>query len=76
MERPTKEELRERITEHLAHFGSNDASNVVWAGYLAGLLEWRLLDIEDYDSLRDLLRPAGEEELQRIFLGFETDDEE
>ena len=76
MERPTEQELRERITEHLAHYGNNEASNLLWAGYLAGLLEWGLLPVGVYDDLRDLLKDVGEAELRSVFLGFYTGEED
>jgi glucose-6-phosphate dehydrogenase assembly protein OpcA len=67
--KPTKEELVDRISRHLEHRRNNDSCNLLWAGYLAACLEWRLISISDYDELRPLLREVGEDEVREIFLG-------
>jgi hypothetical protein len=72
MEKPTVDELHNRIKEHLRHFSHNDASNLLWRGYLAGLFEWGLLSLEDYDALKILPREVAEEEFQKLCLGLYT----
>ncbi len=71
MLKPTERELRDRIMRHIEHRKNSDAGNLLWAGYLAACLEWRLLSIAEYDDLRVLLKPVGEDELREIFLGFD-----
>ena len=69
MQKPTKEELVDRISRHVEHRRNSDACNLLWAGYLAACLEWKLISIADYDELRPLLKEVGEDELREIFLG-------
>lgn len=69
-QRPSKQELLRRITEHLAHRNNSDSCNLLWSGYLAALMEWGLLSPDDYHGLRKQLKIDGGEELREIFLGF------
>jgi hypothetical protein len=69
MQRPTREEFERRIRDQLDHRSNSDISNLLWSGYLAALMEWRLLSPDDYHSLREQLKTDGGEELLDIFLG-------
>jgi hypothetical protein len=56
-ERPTYEELSKRITKHLG-IAKGDTERrdigIAWDGYIAGLLEWGLLTVNDDARLCDL----------------------
>ena len=69
MNRPTFDELKNRIERHLAFRGSSDECNLVWSGYLAALMEWGLLGPDDYHRLRRTLRVERREVVREIFLG-------
>ncbi len=69
--KPTKVEMLNRISRHVAHRENNDACNLLWAGYLAACIEWGLLSPDDYHEVRKLLKPLGEDELREIFLGLD-----
>jgi hypothetical protein len=70
-EKPTLAEFLIRIPRHLQHRQNNDAVNLLWHGYLAGLMEWGLLAPDDYHQLREQLREIGEDERREIFLGLD-----
>jgi hypothetical protein len=69
--KPTVEEFMMRIPRHLEHRHNNDAVNLLWHGYLAGLMEWGMLSPDEYHGLRVLLREIGEDERREIFLGLD-----
>ena len=69
MQRPKREEFERRIRDQLHHRSNSDSSNLLWSGYLAALMEWRLLSPDDYHALREQLKIDGGEELLDIFLG-------
>jgi hypothetical protein len=68
---PTFNELSTRILRHIEHRQNNEEVNLLWHGYLTGLMEWGLLQPDDYHALRKLLRPIGEAERREIFLGLD-----
>lgn len=72
---PTKAELQARITDHIRH-RANDTVHLLWKGYLAALMEWGLLQPDDYHDLNELLDEIGEEERREIFLGLDNEDTE
>lgn len=59
---PTEEELRNRIVRQLG-WRETDAVALIWHGYLNGLLEWGLIEINVYDRLLKLLPKVGNKEL-------------
>jgi hypothetical protein len=68
-EYPTEEELRDRITQQLGWRNSSNETILIWHGYLAGLLEWSLIDVNVYDRLHVLLPRLGSYELFELFNG-------
>jgi hypothetical protein len=56
---PEEEELRRRILNQLSWHASSDVVGVLWLGYLAGLLEWGVIDIDVYGRLKNLLPLVG-----------------
>jgi hypothetical protein len=72
-ERPTREELQERIEGEIAHFGGAMPERValVWDGYFAALLEWNLITPADHRALSSLLPAIPDNPVTAIFLGRE-----
>ena len=64
---PTEEELRNRITRQLKWRGTGDAVALIWHGYLAGLMEWGLIEVHVFDRLKTLLPQIGNKELSELF---------
>lgn len=65
---PTEEELRNRITNQLSWRGPNDAVALLWHGYLSGLQEWGVIEIDVCERLRELLPRVGNREIAEQFL--------
>lgn len=71
---PTLEELQTRVRAAVAYFGgelSRDAS-LVWAGYFAALLEWRMISVSDHKALVDMLPRIANDPVMGVFLGFDN----
>ena len=64
---PTEDELRNRILNQLGWRGPTDTVALLWHGYLAGLLEWGLIEIHVYDRLSVLLPIVGNKEQSELF---------
>lgn len=69
MEKPTFEELSKRVNEVISGEKCTDRDVACWAGYIAALLEWNLISVNDHDKLSDLLPSLAPDPTQRIFLG-------
>ena len=63
-DRPSYEELDKRISADLGRDGFDDRATACWHGYLAALLEWGLISVEQHRQLSDRL-PATEEQPRR-----------
>jgi hypothetical protein len=70
-EKPTIEEIKYRITQHLAARGAPEMRDVsiAWEGYIAALLEWGLISPHDHDVLRELLPETSSKVVYEIFVG-------
>lgn len=66
---PDEAELRSRILRHIEARPGNDFVAAVWEGYLAGLLEWGVIDGNAHARLSALLPKAGTPEMIEIMLG-------
>lgn len=66
---PTEIDLKDRITRQLS-WNSSAKENValIWRGYLAGLLEWGLIEVSVFDRLIALLPQVGNPELYELSL--------
>jgi hypothetical protein len=64
---PTEEELRNRIARQLEWRGPSEVVALIWRGYLAGLLEWGVIEIDIYDRITALLPRVGSKELDELF---------
>ncbi|PFH10125.1 hypothetical protein BCF11_2536 [Collimonas sp. PA-H2] len=64
---PTEEELCNRITRQLSWHREKDTVVLIWRGYLAGLLEWGVIEFHVYERLVKLLPQVGNKELSELF---------
>ena len=66
-------ELKKRIEADIAHFGGAlpAAYAIAWRGYLAGLLEWGVLDVASYDRVLVLLPEVSDDPAVAILRGRE-----
>lgn len=64
-----------RIQEDVAFFQENmpEKNAIAWHGYLAGLLEWGVLSVSQFDRLLALLPPPVDDIVQTMLLGREND---
>lgn len=69
-------ELETRIQEDITFFnGEMPAKNALaWNGYLAGLLEWGVLEVAQYYKLQAQLPAAEDNIIQTILLGRDSDE--
>ncbi len=67
---PEKSELRDRIAKHLAFRNNSLEVQLLWKGYLAGLMEWGLLSDKDYHELDAMIGRTAEVERVEVFVGF------
>ncbi|WDD93022.1 hypothetical protein Bsp3421_003067 [Burkholderia sp. FERM BP-3421] len=63
---PKESELHDRIERQLAWRGATDTVALIWHGYLSGLLEWGLIEIDVFDRLCALLPNVGCKELVEL----------
>lgn len=63
---PTESELRERIERQLGWRGATEIVALIWHGYLSGLLEWGLIEVDVFDRLCALLPKVGCKELVEL----------
>ncbi|MBD2945759.1 hypothetical protein V4E86_01655 [Burkholderia pseudomallei] len=63
---PTEQELRERIERQIARRGATDIVALIWHGYLTGLLEWGVIELDVFDRLSALLPAIGHLELVEL----------
>lgn len=68
-ELPTENELSDRILRQQSWSKDQNAATLVWKGYLAGLYEWNLIDLDTYTRLKKLLPADGNIEISELFGG-------
>lgn len=70
-EKPTPDELKERIQREAAHFGGvlPERVAIAWDGYLAALLEWNLISVSDHAEASRMLPEIPDNPVMAIFLG-------
>ncbi|CRY38800.1 hypothetical protein [Burkholderia pseudomallei] len=66
---PTELELRERIERQISRRGASDTVVLIWHGYLTGLFEWGLIELDVFERLSALLPTIGRVELIELSLG-------
>lgn len=64
---PTEEELQDRISRQIS-WRKTDTVALIWHGYLNGLFEWGVIEIDVYDRLLKLLPKLGSKEIYEQFL--------
>jgi len=66
-------ELRNRIQADISHFGETlpERYAIAWRAYLAGLLEWRVIEVPVFDRLTALLPDVADDPSVQIMLGRE-----
>ncbi|QLQ33861.1 MAG: hypothetical protein HZT40_22110 [Candidatus Thiothrix singaporensis] len=76
-DKPKYNDLKKRIEEHLAWCpDSNTLEDVTiaWDGYIAALLEWSLISIDEHDALQALFpKLSRNNPVIQIFLGVDED---
>jgi hypothetical protein len=65
---PRRAALRSRILAHLRARPGNPFVAAVWNGYLAGLVEWGLIDGNVHSRLSNLVPKPGSTEMVEIML--------
>ena len=72
MDRPTMDELRERIAASARFYGGTmprDAA-LVWDGYFAALLEWGLISPDNHSALLECFPNLLDRPVMGLFLGW------
>ncbi|WP_198342917.1 hypothetical protein [Burkholderia ubonensis] len=64
----TELELRERIERQISRRGTTDAVVLIWHGYLTGLFEWGVIELDVFERLSALLPTIGRVELVELSL--------
>ena len=69
--RPSLGELRSRIQEDIDHFGGRLPTPyaLVWGGYLAALIEWGMLSVDEHARLTDMLPKVADNPVVTILIG-------
>jgi hypothetical protein len=70
-EKPTFEELRNRLLADFDHFGGKlpERNALAWYGYLAALIEWGLIDVSTHSRLCNILPKTEDNPSATILLG-------
>jgi hypothetical protein len=70
-EKPTVQELTNRICRDIKHYGGTlpERVAIAWAGYLSALLEWGLLSPPEHRRLRSLLPEIENSPVYDIMVG-------
>ena len=58
-------DVKESITTHLRLSDNNHDAICLWKGYIAGLLEWGVIDRQAFDRLFSLLPEGPEDQVMR-----------
>ena len=63
--------LSERINKEINFYGGElpDDVALAWDGYLSGIFEWDIIDLNDYDNLIKLLPRPSKNPVYSIFMG-------
>lgn len=64
---PEEEEIKNRILRQLSWYEPKEMVGMLWLGYLSGLLEWGVIDIDVYGRLQNLLPVVGAKEVHELF---------
>jgi hypothetical protein len=64
---PTEQELKQRIERQGSWRGESREFAIIWRGYLSGLYEWGLIELDVYERLIALLPKVGVKEQVELF---------
>jgi len=72
---PTFDELRSRINDDIDHFRGQlpERYAIAWGGYIAALLEWGAISVDDHARLFDMLPRVENNPVLAILLGRPND---
>ena len=72
-EKPTFAEMEKRIRRAVSeHGGSLPREHaIVWSGYLAALIEWGLISVDEHSRLTGLLPEVADDPVMKILLGYD-----
>lgn len=64
-------EIRNRIQSDIDHFDGKlpERFAIAWRSYLAALLEWGVLDVQQYDALIEMLPSVSDDPAVAILRG-------
>ncbi len=70
-DKPTQEELQERIQREVEYFDGilPERVAIAWGGYLAALLEWNLITPLEHQVVAGMLPKIPDNPVMAIFLG-------
>jgi hypothetical protein len=70
-DRPTLEELKDRLHQEITHFGGlmPERVAIAWDGYVAALLEWNLITPTEHQEVLTMLPEVPDNPVMAIFLG-------
>lgn len=68
---PTLEDMKARLRKEIDHFGGEMPERValVWDGYLAALIEWGLITVNEHAELAEMLPEIPDNPVMAVFLG-------
>lgn len=69
--KPVIAELRARLKTAKDSSNNDDRVACCWQGYLAALLEWGLISINDHKSLSEIIPSQEPDPSYEIFVGYE-----
>lgn len=66
------EELNYRLENEIKNRKSkfDNTVNAAWRGYLAAVLEWGIIKVDEFDKLNNLLPPLENDPSLKIFSGY------
>ena len=73
--RPTEQELQNRLQRQLEFSQDKFAAICIWNGYITGLYEWGLIELDVYTRLEQLLPPGGNVETWELSSDEPADEE-
>ncbi len=68
--RPKFQQIHDRLRLSIARHGGTlpERVAIIWDGYLAALLEWHLISVDDHKRLTDLIPPVPDHPVFDLFL--------
>ena len=70
-DKPTFKELKNRLNEAKSWQGYDERTACCWQGYIAALLEWGLISVNDHKTLSDMVPVQDPDPTYEIFTGYD-----